>query len=137
MAESVLLTPEQRGPLEGLLPLEYPERLREMAMALYAELLELLPDHPGGAHHLAWVAFSQCERLSTELGGGNFYMHKGKAYRLTQRDREMMARYNGRNIPQLARHYGLTETRVRQIVDAYYREFQARRQPQLALDGDG
>ncbi|MFM2330015.1 MAG: hypothetical protein RLZZ494_2118 [Pseudomonadota bacterium] len=134
MPESALLTPEQRRPLEGLLPLEYPERLREMALELYAELLELMPDNPGGPAWLAWVAFSQTERVSTALGGGNFYMHKARHFRLTKRDREMMAKYNGRNVPQLAREYGLTETRVRQIVDAWYKEYTAKRQPPLIAD---
>lgn len=134
MADSARLTPEQRGPLEGLLPLEYPDRLKDMALTVYARLLEELPPRESAEmHRLAWLSFSIVESLSVEHGGANFYMMSAKQYRLTQRDREMMGRFNGKNIPELAREYRLSEPHVRRIVAVWYREYQQRSQGHLAL----
>lgn len=122
------------APLAAVLDPAYPERLREMAECLYLQLLEednlLVVEEDGTErrHQLALVALRQTDRLSQDLGGGNFYMHKATSYRLTQRDREMCQRFNGRNYSALAREYELSEMRVRQIVDAWQKEEFARRQ---------
>ena len=50
---------------------------------------------------------------------------------LSARDREMCARFRGNNYFALAREYGLTEMRVRQIVGAWQQEQFLRRQGQL------
>ncbi len=135
MADSARLTPEQRGPLEGLLPLKYPDRLKGLALTVYARLLhEMPPNDSAQMHRLAWLAFSIVEGLCEEHGGANFYMMSAKQYKLTKRDREMMSRFTGNNIPQLARESGLSEPHVRRIVAAWYREYQQRHQGSLALD---
>lgn len=125
------LTGRDLAPLEALIDADYPERLREMATCLFATLIEdpLSSALPRPA--LARLALDLTDQLSTELGGANFYMHKGHHYRLSLRDRQMMREYRGNNIPQLAAKYRLTETRVRQIVAAYEAEEFARRQPSL------
>lgn len=114
--------------LESVLDPGYPERLREVALHLYASLLHMESLSGLERKALAEMALQQTEHLSLEMGGGNFYMHKGTAYRLTQRDREMCAKFKGRNYHQLAREYDLSEMRVRQIIDAWQREAFARRQ---------
>ncbi|WP_408645607.1 Mor transcription activator family protein [Vitreoscilla filiformis] len=86
-------------------------------------------------HRIAWLAFAVVESLCMEHGGETFYMMVGHAYRLTQRDREMMARYTGRNIAALAREYELSEPQVRRIVRMWRQEYHAKHQPPLALDG--
>lgn len=124
------------APLERLFDDAYPERLREVATCLFLELLEadglagLL-----GAPRLAHVALDQTERLSFDLGGESFYMHRGHAYRLSLRDRQIVAEFNGRNQHQLARKYGLSVMRIYQIVAAAREEEFQRRQGRLALDG--
>lgn len=135
MANSAQLTPEQRRPLEGLLPPEYPERLRGLALTAYARLLaEMRPTDTPGMHYVAWLAFAVVDSWREEHGGANFYLMAGKAYGLTQRDREMMSHYTGNNIPDLAREYKLSEPHVRRIVAAWYQEYHRTRQPQLPLD---
>lgn len=122
------MTAADAAVLEAVLDPEYPERLREVATHLFESLLHMECLRGLDRKVLAEMALQQTEHLSLEMGGGNFYMHKGTAYRLTQRDREMCAKFNGRNYHQLAREYDRSEMRVRQIIDAWQKEEFARRQ---------
>lgn len=125
------LTGRDLAPLEALVDEAYPERLRDMATCLFAHMLDE-PEFAGlEPARVARLALDMTDSLSTELGGGNFYMHKGHRYRLSVRDRQMMREYRGNNIPELAVRYHLTETRIRQIVAAFEAEEFARRQPPL------
>jgi Mor family transcriptional regulator len=130
------LTVEQIAPLEALFDEGYPERLREMALYLYLELVEdddLVAAH--GAQRLAQLALDQTERLCQELGGESFYMHRAVRYKLSRRDRQIIKEHRGNNTHLLARKYGLTEMRIRQIVNAWEEQERARRQGSLPLDG--
>lgn len=121
--------------LDQLFDDAYPERLREVATCLYLELLEadelvaLL-----GAPRCAQIALDQTERLSFDLGGESFYMHRGTRYRLSLRDRKIVAEFNGHNQHALARQYQLSTVRIYQIISAWRDEEFARRQGRLALD---
>lgn len=125
------LTMSALAPLEALLGDDYPERLREMATCMYAQLLDEQDLQSLGRDRLAQLAAQLTNALSAELGGGNFYMHKAVAWRLSQRDRQLVNEFNGSNIPWLAHRYRLTETRVRQILAAAKAEEFQRRQPPL------
>lgn len=46
-----------------------------------------------------------------EFGGEFIYVNKN-----SQRNREIKGSYNGRNVTELARNYGLSERRIREIV---------------------
>jgi len=46
-----------------------------------------------------------------EFGGEFIYINKN-----SQRNREIKDSYNGRNVAELARQYGLSERRIREIV---------------------
>ena len=125
------LTMSALAPLEALLGDDYPERLREMATCMYAQLLDEQDLQSLGRDRMAQLAAQLTNALSAELGGGNFYMHKAVAWRLSQRDRQLVNEFNGSNIPALAHRYRLTETRVRQILAAAKAEEFQRRQPPL------
>lgn len=122
-------------PLHALLDAAYPENLQLIAEWLYvqaAEDEEPAPT-PQRLEQLALLALRQTERISTELGGAALYLNKGVRYRATLRDREMFDRFTGHNYDELARHYGLTSTRVRQILKAMLLDERARRQGRLDL----
>ncbi|HDR9585249.1 TPA: hypothetical protein QDC22_007517 [Burkholderia stabilis] len=124
-------------PLVKLFDVTFPDALREIAASLFAALLEqtqLVDDV--GRHGLAELAIMQTERLSSDLGGHSFYMHKGASYRLTPRNRQMCAEFRGDNYAELADRYGLTEMRVRQIVDGWRREQFLARQGTLDLPSE-
>lgn len=120
-------------PLESLFDPAYPERLREVAVYLYLQLIEE-PELVGlGLPRLASLALAQTERLSCEIGGGNFYMHKGQSYRLSLRDRQIWSDFTGTNFSYLAKKYNLSEMRIRQILDEIRRQEIERRQGALEL----
>ena len=125
---------EEIAAIEAVLDPAYPERLREIATSLYLELIGQDALRQMGLPGLAQLALALTERVSTDLGGSYFYMHKGTSYRLTSRDRAMCAKFNGRNYHQLAREHDLTEMRVRQIVNAWQLDTFSRRQGNLGLD---
>ena len=70
---------------------------------------------------------------AAELSAVLIPLLKGVSYRATLRDREMFERFNGRNYDELARTYGLTPTRVRQIIGQMMIDEVARRQGKLDL----
>lgn len=117
------------APLHAILPLGFPAAMTEIAEQLYLQLLEepIAHDRADREHAMAVTAFRQVERLSTELGGANLYLHKGVGYRLTPRNRQMCLEFRG-DYKVLARKYKLSEQQVRNIVDAWQQEQFAARQ---------
>lgn len=127
------------APLHAQLDPAYPENLRMVAEWLFVQLVEdedatEVPVPVARLSALALLALRLTERLSAEIGGMNFYLNKGVRYRATLRDREMFDRFNGRNYDELARIYGLTPMRVRQIIGAMMVDEVARRQGRLDLE---
>ncbi len=122
------VTAADLAPLERVLDPEYPERLRDMCTVIFLALQDHGQDTPA-----AELALALTEAVSLELGGGSFYMHKGFVFRqgLTKRDREIAEQARSNNLHILARRHGITEMRVRQIVDAYRQEQFLARQGQL------
>jgi len=108
------------APLHAIFPLGFPAALCEIAEQLYLQLMDehLGADSADRAHVLASIAMRQVERLSSALGGGNLYVHKGISYRLTPRNRQMCAEFRG-DYKALARKYKLSEQQVRNIVDVW------------------
>lgn len=125
------ITAAEAQVLEATLPQGLTEPMREVALCLF-EALALQDDRAGSAHpddgwraqlqRLAQQVLAQLAHMAAQLGGGAIYLAKGVAVQLSARDREMCAQFRGNNYAQLARSYGLTEMRVRQIVDAWQRE---------------
>ncbi len=117
------------APLHAIFPPGFPPALRDIAELLYLQLHDehVAADSADRTHVLASIAMRQVERLSTELGGGNLYVHKGVSYRLTPRNRQMCAEFRG-DYKTLARKYKLSEQQVRNIVDAWQCEEFKRKQ---------
>lgn len=123
------------APVLALLDPAYPDNLRTVAEWLFVQAAEDEEPAPSAQRlgQLALLALRQTERLSTEIGGAALYLNKGIRYRATLRDRDMYERFNGRNYDELARAYGLTSMRVRQIISAMLADDLARRQGKLDL----
>ncbi|MDO5623795.1 MAG: Mor transcription activator family protein [Pseudomonadota bacterium] len=139
------MSPAEAAVLDALLPTELTPDMRTVATCLYEALV--LHDARAGcrapvgdwlAQLQGWArqACMQLQHLAEQLGGRATYLAKGVAVHLSARDREMCGRFRGNNYRELAAAYGLTEMRVRQIVDAWQRERFARRQGRLDLDGE-
>lgn len=126
--------------LDALLPPGLTDEMRDVAYCLFEALV--LQDARAGTpapddawlfvlQNMARVVAIQLQHLAREKGGKAIYLAKGVAAHLTARDREMCAKFRGDNYRRLASEYGLTEMRVRQIVDSWQREQFLRRQGHL------
>lgn len=124
-----MLTAEAAKLLDERLPPELTPDMREVALTLFTTLL----DGGAPAAGAAQLASEQVQRLSDELGGRGLYIPRGLMVRLGARDREIVARFTGRNYRELAREYGLTEMRVRRIISTAYAERLAKAQGKLPL----
>ena len=91
--------------------------LREIAVSIYMHLIEdeeLV--NSLGLSRLADLARSATDRISRDVGGVSFYMPKGFIRFSSARDRDIFAEFNGKNQRELARRYGLSDMRIKQIV---------------------
>lgn len=79
----------------------------------------------------ASVARDLVHDICAELGGQSIYVGRDMYFGLSERDREIFSLHHGRNTQQLAKQYGLTETRIRQIARTVLLEERSKRQPVL------
>lgn len=126
--------------LEALLPPGLTPDMREVAQCLFEALV--LQDERAGqspAHNAPWCdqlqqwarqALMQLQHMADKIGGVAIYLAKGVAVHLSARDSKMCAEFRG-DYKTLARKYGRTEMRVRQIVDAWQRVQYLQRQQGL------
>jgi len=115
--------------LESQLPEGLTPDMHDVALCLFEALV--LADERCGRDQVdgdwlvqlqVWAtqALMQLQHLATQKGGVAVYLAKGVSVHLSARDRLMCAEFRG-DYKLLARKYGLTEMRVRQIVDAWQR----------------
>lgn len=60
----------------------------------------------------------QMEFVIGYVGGHMGYIKKCKRFTLKDRNKLIVSDFNGRNIPELSKRWNLTESRIRQILDA-------------------
>ena len=122
------VTAADLAPLDRVLDPEYPGPLRDMCTVIFLALQDHGPDTPAPE-----LALALTDAVSLELGGANFYMHKGFVFRqgLTKRDREIAEQATSSNLHVLAKKHHLSDMRIRQIVGAYREEQYLARQDQL------
>lgn len=129
-------TVEDLAPLLAILDPAYPENLARIAECLFLVLRDRLPGEP--ADH-ARLALDQVELVREEMGGSQLYLAKGQSFDLTLRDRQILAKFNGRNHRALAHEFDVTERHIYDIVARRAREEFERRQgklPGLGIEGD-
>lgn len=128
--------------LDAMLPPGLTADMRDMALCLFEAMV--LADARAGSQQLAaeWAAqltawartaCMQLQHLAEQKGGRAIYLAKGVAVHLSARDEEMCEQFRGNNYRELATQYGLTEMRVRQIIDAWQRARFAQRQGTLDI----
>lgn len=77
------------------------------------------------------VAREVADRMASHWGGQNIYFPMGLSYKLSQRDHQIFAEFNGVNHSDLARKYGVSLQWIYKIVKMVRKEELARRQPKL------
>ena len=100
--------------LESLLPPKATQDVRDVVLVLFAALL----GERAHAADAARTAAAQVQRLSAELGGQSVYIPRGCSGRIAERNRQIAAAFTGNNYRELARRFGLTVQRVRDIVES-------------------
>lgn len=125
------LTAAEAAVLDVHLPAGLTEEMRDVAWCLF-EAMALLDSRAGAEqpgpvwlgvlHAMARVATAQLQHLAQQKGGKAIYLAKGLAVFLSARDLQMCGEFRGDNYDFLARKYGLTEMRVRQIVNDWQKE---------------
>lgn len=89
---------------------------------------------PGVAAELALRAGREAVmRLSEEYGGASAhtYLNKAQSIRLDARDREILAKFNGRNFTALGLEYRLSDRHIRRLVKRAEAIEKARRQDDM------
>lgn len=118
------------APLDAAMGPDMPEVYRTLAECIYLGMLDV-----GSADDQVQI-IAQVRRaidvIRVELGGSQPYMPKS-SIELSERDRALYERFNGRNLAALAAAAGLTERRMRDIISAGRAEDAARRQGVLGL----
>lgn len=105
--------------LDDTMPDPIADRVSDVARSMYAVLVENDKGRSGGEPvNNAQLAFRLVIQLCHDFGGSAFYLHKTPIAqrRRAKRDEAIAAEFNGQNINELTRRYGLTEMRIRQIV---------------------
>ena len=138
------LSAAEAAVLEALLPERLGGSSRSLALCLY-EALVLADDRAGTPAPAgdwlrqleAWAqqVLSQLRHVSDQMGGFNFYLAKNAGFGLDERDRRMWEEFRG-DYRAMAKKYGITEMRARQVIETARREEMASRQGRLDLDVD-
>ena len=81
----------------------------------------------------ASLAAEIIDALRVEFGGMQPYLPSNKDIILSERDRQIVSEYNGRNLSALAQKYELTPRRLHTIIVTQRREDFERRQGKLGL----
>lgn len=146
MTHDARLSAAESAVLEASLPAGLKPDMKDVALCLFEVLV--LDDGRAGdprpaadwlaeLQRLAKLAVAQLDHLAQQKGGQNFYLGKNVGVYFSARDEQMCRKFRG-DYRVLALEFGLTEMRVRQIVDAWQREQYAQRQGRLlGLDPEG
>ena len=113
----------QTLPMQALQPLHealdpaLSDKQRELVEAVFVGLTNSAAAQACTPRVLAEAAVTAFVQVCHVLGGGQFYMTKLENLRRGRMNRAIHAGFNGRNHALLAREHGITENRVRQILN--------------------
>ncbi|WIX31229.1 Mor transcription activator family protein [Salinicola sp. JS01] len=105
----------------------WPQALSDMIAVIEAANLRA-GDDPDTARRRAYRAV---RALAHFAGGRQLYVPQGRNLDRALRDREIFARYTGDNVPELAKHYALSEMYVYSILSEQRELHRRRVQPEL------
>ncbi|WP_250438988.1 Mor transcription activator family protein [Delftia tsuruhatensis] len=121
------LTSEQIAPLEALVS-AWPESWQDFARSHYLTLLAQQPDRsPQRLATCARLAADLAQGIARDMGGAQPYINVGTFFAADEKaSRIVLAWRAGQPWQAIARVEGVTERRVRQIVEAWKKEVFAR-----------
>ncbi len=110
------VAPADMAVLEGLFPSDWPEVWGDFARVFYIGLCaskELAAPRDA----LARAAIEQVHVMGFQLGGSQPYIPRGTALAQRTDNARIRHEFKGNNYGELAARYGLSESRVRQIIN--------------------
>lgn len=118
-------TMEILRPLHAALGSDYPEIWRTIAECIYIGILDDVSD----VELRVKMTIRATDVQRAELGGQQPYLPKGGGYDAACQYRELYARFNGRNIPELAAESGV-------CIRVLYKHFAVLRQAEIEARQD-
>lgn len=103
--------------LSTVISSDYPEILREMVETIFDALKTFPEFQQENETRCAQLAFEITEQLRRQFSGSQFYFPKGNSYVVNMRAQEIYDDFTGNNHAELVRKYGLSEVRIRQIIE--------------------
>ena len=108
-------------PLAAVLDDGYPDIWKGIAEHLYL-VLRSSPQLSGvDAEALAHIALAQTYQFAQEFGGDTIYVGKGSFLAAQERKAGIVADFTGTNYKEVAKKYGVSISRVRQVLREYGR----------------
>ena len=104
-------------PLHEVLDPDLNHDQRELAEVIFIGLSNSAVAQVCTPHVVAEAAMAVLVQASHVMGGRAYYIGKMENLRVARMKRAIRANFNGRNHAQLAREHGITEMRVRQILN--------------------
>lgn len=111
------ITASDIKPLEALFVRGFPETWREVATSLYGAILDDADLAALGQSSLARIAVNQTRQLARDLGGSMMYLPVGHFFMAGEKQLAIIAGFKGDNLRSLGTEHGVSEGRVRQIID--------------------
>jgi Mor family transcriptional regulator len=84
------------------------ENYPEILTALEVLCVKVLENHRIDKAQTQQIAHEIAESVRMEWGGTPIYICKGQEYELTERDKEIYAKWNGRNRHEICREYNIS-----------------------------
>jgi Mor family transcriptional regulator len=110
------LSSEQAAALDAMFDCRSPEALNEIALNNYSMLRSLEAFNRIPNEQIMQISIMLVFQLLRNMGGGSIYLPNGFGIRGRERDAQIAKEFNGDNVRTLAKKYGVTEMRVRQIL---------------------
>lgn len=110
------LTMQAFAPLHAEIGPDLTEKQREFVETIFVGLSNSAAAGSCSPTELAQVAMTVMLQVGHSLGGQTYYVTKVENLRLARKNRDIHEKFNGRNHAQLATAHGISEMRVRQIL---------------------
>ena len=111
------LSPAEIAPLDALAGSSFPAMWYGMASSMYAWLLDA-PLSGLSPQDKAALSILLTLQIADAMGGEMHYLPKGRSWRGQALADYVVAMFSGRNHSELAAEAGVSESRIRQILDA-------------------
>jgi Mor family transcriptional regulator len=110
------ITKKQATTLDALFEYQGLDSLRSIGLSHFAVLRNLPELKPIEDDRLAEVSIQLMHQIMADMGGISIYIPNGKVIKAREMSLKISSEFNGKNSFELAKKHGISEMRVRQII---------------------